>query len=404
MLDPKAQLERIKRRTEDIVPEEELLQKLERSHKTGKPLRVKLGIDPTAPDIHLGFSVVLQKLRDFQDLGHVAVLIVGDFTARIGDPSGRKTTRPMLFPEEIERNLKTYKEQIFRILDPDPAKVEIRHNSEWLAPMTFEGVLELSSKYTVARMLERDDFHQRFREGVPITIREFLYPLAQAYDSVAVRADVELGGTDQRFNLLVGREIQERYGQEPQVAVLMPLLVGTDGTKKMSKSEGNYVGITEPPQEMFGKLMSIPDSLIEQYVQLLTDLDWEALKREHPMTQKKRLAFEIVKRYHGEEAAQKAQEEFERVFSKRERPTDVPRVEIPSAKLEDGSLWIVELLEAAKLVQSRSEARRLIEQGAVELDGQRINSVEARVPIKDGMLVRVGKKRFAEIVLRGDGA
>ena len=404
MLDPKAQLERIKRRTEDIVPEEELLRKLERSYHTGKPLRVKLGIDPTAPDIHLGFSVVLQKLRDFQDLGHVAVLIVGDFTARIGDPSGRKTTRPMLSPEDIERNLQTYKEQIFRILDPDPAKVEIRHNSEWLENMTFADVLELSSKYTVARMLERDDFHRRFREGIPITIREFLYPLAQAYDSVAVRADVELGGTDQRFNLLVGREIQERYGQEPQVAVLMPLLVGTDGTKKMSKSEGNYVGITEPPQEMFGKLMSIPDALIEQYVKLLTDLDWEALKREHPMSQKKRLAFEIVKRYHGEEAARKAQEEFERVFSKRERPTDVPRVEIPTAKLEDGSLWIVELLEAAKLVQSRSEARRLIEQGAVELDGQRVESVEARVAVKDGMLVRVGKKRFAEIVLRGDGA
>ena len=404
MPDPKEQLERIRRRTEAIIPEEELLHKLERSCRTGEPLRVKLGIDPTAPDIHLGFSVVLQKLRDFQDMGHVAVLIVGDFTARIGDPSGRKTTRPMLSPEEIERNLQTYKEQIFRILDPDPAKVEIRHNSEWLASMTFEGVLELSSRYTVARMLERDDFHQRFRSGVPITIREFLYPLAQAYDSVAVRADVELGGTDQRFNLLVGREIQERYGQEPQVAVLLPLLVGTDGVKKMSKSEGNYVGITEPPQEMFGKLMSIPDSLIEQYVRLLTDLDWEALNKEHPLTQKKRMAFEIVKRYHGEEAAARAQEEFERVFSKRERPTDVPRVEIPSAKLEDGSLWIVELLEAARLVQSRSEARRLIQQGAVELDGQRVESVEARVAVRDGMLLKVGKKRFAEIVLRGDGA
>lgn len=399
MLAPKEQLERIKRRTEEIIPEEELLRKLERSYETGKPLRVKLGIDPTAPDIHLGFSVVLQKLRDFQDLGHVAVLIVGDFTARIGDPSGRKTTRPLLAPEEIERNLKTYKEQIFRILDPDPAKVEIRHNSEWLESLTFADVLELASRYTVARMLERDDFHRRFREGIPLTIREFLYPLAQAYDSVAVRADVELGGTDQRFNLLVGREIQERYGQEPQVAVLMPLLVGTDGEKKMSKSEGNYVGITEPPQEMFGKLMSIPDALIEQYVRLLTDLEGEALRNEHPMVQKKRLAYEIVKCYHGEEAAQKAQEEFERVFSQRERPTDVPRVEIPREKLTDGSIWIVELLETTGLVQSRSEARRLIQQGAVELDGRRVESVEAHVALREGMLLRVGKRRFAEIGL-----
>ncbi len=401
---PEAQLERIKRRTEAIIPEDELLKKLERAYETGTPLRVKLGIDPTAPDIHLGFSVVLQKLRDFQDLGHVAVLIVGDFTARIGDPTGRKTTRPMLSPEEIERNLQTYKDQVFRILDPDPAKLEIRRNSEWLEPMTFADVLKLASKYTVARMLERDDFHQRFKAGLPITIHEFLYPLAQAYDSVAVRADVELGGSDQRFNLLVGRDIQREYGQEPQVAVLLPLLVGTDGVKKMSKSEGNYIGIAEPPHEMFGKLMSIPDALIEPYVQLLTDLDWKALQKEHPMAQKKRLAYEIVKRYHGEEAARKAQEEFERVFSRRERPTDVPKVHIAAEKLRDGRIALVELLALSGLVPSKSEARRLIAQGAVELDGTRVTDPKALVEVKTGTLLRVGKRRFAELVLSNASA
>ncbi len=401
---PEAQLEHIKRRTEAIIPEDELLKKLERAYETGTPLRVKLGIDPTAPDIHLGFSVVLQKLRDFQDLGHVAVLIVGDFTARIGDPTGRKTTRPMLSPEEIERNLRTYKDQVFRILDPDPAKLEIRRNSEWLEPMTFADVLKLASKYTVARMLERDDFHQRFKAGLPITIHEFLYPLAQAYDSVAVRADVELGGSDQRFNLLVGRDIQREYGQEPQVAVLLPLLVGTDGVKKMSKSEGNYIGIAEPPHEMFGKLMSIPDALIEPYVKLLTDLDWEALQKEHPMAQKKRLAHEIVKRYHGEEAARKAQEEFERVFSRRERPTDVPKVHIATEKLRDGRIAIVELLTLSGLVPSKSEARRLIAQGAVELDGTRVTDPKALVEVRTGTLLRVGKRRFAELVLSSASA
>jgi tyrosyl-tRNA synthetase len=398
MKDPKEQLEIIKRRTVEIIPEEELLRKLERSCRAGEPLRVKLGIDPTAPDIHLGFSIVLWKLRDFQDLGHLAVLIVGDFTARIGDPSGRKTTRPMLSPEEIERNMKTYTEQAFKILDPE--RTEIRRNSEWLASMTFQDVLELTSKYTVARMLERDDFEQRFREGAAITIREFLYPLAQAYDSVAVRADVELGGTDQRFNLLVGREIQERYGQEPQVVVITPLIEGTDGVRKMSKSYRNYIGITEPPGEMFGKLMSIPDVLIEKYVTLLTDLDWEMLSNEHPMEQKKRLAFEVVKRYHGEEAARGAEEEFERVFSKRERPQDVPRVKIPKERLRsDGTISIVDLLEGSGLVSSRSEARRLIQQGAVELDGSVIDSIDAEVKLKDGMLLRVGKRRFAELFI-----
>lgn len=391
----------IQRRAVEIIPEADLRRKLERSQRTGKPLRVKLGVDPTAPDIHLGISIPLRKLRDFQDLGHTAVLIVGDFTARIGDPSERNTTRPLLSVEQIERNMKTYREQAFKILDPD--KTEFRYNSEWLAGMSFKEIMELTSRYTVARMLERDDFSVRFREGQSITLLEFLYPLAQAYDSVAVQADVELGGTDQRFNLLVGREIQERYGQEPQAVVIMPLLEGTDGVKKMSKSYGNYIGITEPPNEMYGKLMSIPDAMIEKYVALLTDLDWVQLKKEHPKDQKSVLAHEIVKMYHGEEAARAATEEFERTFSRGERPQDVPKVALAQHQLRpNGTIWIVDLLAASGLVGSRSDARRLIEQGAVELDGQKINAVQIDVPVKNGMLLRVGKHRFAEIQIRTD--
>ncbi len=394
----KEALERIKRRAVEIIPETDLLEKLERSLLKGKPLRVKLGVDPTAPDIHLGISVVLRKLRDFQDLGHTAVLIVGDFTARIGDPSERKSTRPMLSAEQIEQNMKTYQEQVFKILDRD--KTELRYNSEWLEGMSFPGIMELASRYTVARMLERADFARRYKEGHPIAMLEFLYPLAQAYDSVAVQADIELGGTDQKFNLLVGREIQERYGQEPQVALIMPLLEGTDGVKKMSKSYGNYIGITEAPNEMFGKLMSIPDRLIGKYVTLLTDLDWAWLKKLHPMEQKKRLAYELVRMYHGEEAARRAEGEFERVFSRGERPQDVVQVAITQRQLKpDGTMWIVDLLQASSLVSSRSEARRLIEQGAVELDGQKIDSPQLDVKIQSGMLLRVGKHRFAQLQL-----
>jgi tyrosyl-tRNA synthetase len=391
----------IQRRTAQILPEVDLRGKLERSQRTGNPLRVKLGVDPTAPDIHLGISIPLRKLRDFQDLGHTAVLIVGDFTARIGDPSQRNTTRPMLSLEQIERNMETYREQAFKILDPD--KTEFRYNSEWLAGMSFQEILELTSRYTVARMLERDDFSARYREGQSITILEFLYPLAQAYDSVAVKADVELGGTDQRFNLLVGREIQERYGQESQVAVILPLLEGTDGVKKMSKSYGNYIGITEPPHQMYGKLMSIPDAMIEKYVTLLTELEWEKVKKLHPKDQKSVLAREIVRTYHGEAAARAVAEEFERIFSRGERPQEVPKVAIAQSQLKpEGTIWIVDLLQASGLVSSRSDARRLIDQGAVELDGQKIDSVQAHIQIKNGMLLRVGKHRFAQLQLATD--
>jgi tyrosyl-tRNA synthetase len=389
----------IKRGTVEIIPEADLIKKLEKSAKSGKPLRVKLGLDPTAPDIHIGFAVVLRKLRDFQNLGHTAVLIIGGFTARIGDPSDRLSARRMLTQEEVEANRRDYQRQAFKILDP--ARTEFRDNAEWLEHLDFAKLLELSSRYTVAGMLERDDFAKRYKEGHPISVSEFLYPLAQAYDSVAVQADVELGGTDQRFNLLIGRAIQARYGQEPQVCVLTPLLEGLDGVKKMSKSLGNYVGIDEPPQEIFGKLMSIPDALIARYVQLATDLDWATLKGEHPKRQKEKMAWAVVERYHGQAAADAAREEFARVFSRQERPTEVPKVFLERSRLKaDGTIRVAEMLALTGLVKSKSEAKRLIEQGAVELDDVRVESFDADVSFREGVLVRVGKKTFAQIFLR----
>jgi tyrosyl-tRNA synthetase len=386
------QLQLIKRRTEEVIPEKELEKKL----RLGRPLRVKLGLDPTAPDLHLGHSVVLQKLRDYQDLGHIAVLIVGDFTSRIGDPSARNSTRPILTQDEIEANMKTYTDQAFKILDPE--RTEIRYNSEWLDPMTFQDILNLTSHYTVAQMLERDDFEKRYKSGSPITIREFLYPLSQAYDSVAIKADVELGGTDQKFNLLVGRDIQERYGQERQLVQTMSLLEGTDGVEKMSKSLGNYIGIAEPANEMFGKIMSIPDTMNEKYATLLTGLVLAEFRELHPMEQKKSLAREIITQYHNSEAAIAAQEEFERIFSRKEKPQDVPKISIDKSQLSaEGSIWIVELLELAGLVDTRSDARRLIKQGAVKLDDVKIESEDAQVEIESGFLLRAGKRRFAEI-------
>ncbi|MCS7274826.1 MAG: tyrosine--tRNA ligase [Candidatus Bipolaricaulota bacterium] len=392
------QLRRLKRRAVEIIPEADLVKKLERAARTGKPLRVKLGVDPTSPDIHIAIGVVLQKLRDFQDCGHTAVLIIGDFTARIGDPSGRSAQRKMLSKAEIEANMQRYKEQALKILDPE--RLEFRYNSEWLEGMSFDKLLELASRYTVAAMLEREDFAKRFQAGTPISIVEFLYPLAQAYDSVAIQADVELGGEDQRFNLLIGRAIQERYGQEPQVCfIAAPVLEGIDGVKKMSKSFGNYVGVTEPPHEMFGKLMSIPDTLIERYVTFMTDLDWEALKKLHPKEQKQRLAHAIVTRYHGQAAADAALAEFERVFARKERPTEVPKVHLDRSALKpNGTVWIVDLI--APLAKSRSEAKRLIEQGAVEVDGVKIVRTDQDVPFRDGLLVKVGKHTFAELYIQ----
>jgi tyrosyl-tRNA synthetase len=391
------QLRLMEKNAETLLPREELAQKIARSLETGKPLRVKLGIDPSAPELTLGHAVVLRKLRQFQDLGHLAVLVVGDFTARIGDPSGRSKAREPLSPETIAENMKTYREQAFRILDP--SRTEVRYNSEWLGKLTFADILVLTSRYTVARMLEREDFAKRFQEGSPISIMEFLYPLAQAYDSVAVEADVELGGSDQRFNLLVGRDIQEAYGQEPQVILTMPLLIGTDGVRKMSKSWGNYIAISEPPEEQFGKLMAIPDELMPQYFRLLTDIDWEEVAHLHPKEAKKKLAWTVVASLHGVEEAEKAQAHFERVFEE-ERPPEVLQ-EVPVGHLLDeaGKAPLVEILLASGFVASKSEARRLIAQGGVWLDGVKVATGEERVAIRPGMILRVGRRRFARLIL-----
>jgi len=400
-MDVKAEVERqlrlIERHAETLLPREDLVRKLERALAEGRPLRVKLGIDPSAPELTLGHAVVLRKLRQFQDLGHLAVLVVGDFTARIGDPSGRTKTREPLSPETIAENMKTYREQAFRILDP--ARTEVRYNSEWLAELTFAEVLKLTSHYTVARMLEREDFAKRFQEGSPITLMEFLYPLAQAYDSVAVRADVELGGSDQRFNLLVGRAIQEAYGQEPQVILTMPLLIGTDGVRKMSKSWGNYIGIAEPPEEQFGKLMAIPDELMPQYFRLLTDIEWEEVAHLHPKEAKKRLAWTVVASLHGVEEADRAQAHFERVFEEERPPERLPEVSVGHLVDAEGMADVASLLVAAGLVASKSEARRLLVQGGIWVDGEKLPADQQRIRVRPGMILRVGRRRFARLLL-----
>jgi len=402
-LSPEAQLALLRRGAAEIVSEEELLGKL----REGRPLRVKLGLDPTAPDIHLGFAVVLRKLRQFQDMGHEAILVIGDFTALIGDPSGKKQTRPMLTPEEVERNAATYRAQYSRILDPERTRVVF--NSQWLGPMRFADVIRLASRVTVARVMERDDFTERWREGSPIGLHELLYPLCQAYDSVALQADVELGGTDQKFNLLMGRNLQREFDQVPQVAFLMPLLPGLDGVEKMSKSLGNYIGIAEPPQEMYGKVMSLPDALMPTYFELCTELPEEEVRTlieglqqgtVHPRDAKRRLAWEIVRLWHGEEAARNAEEAFDRVFARRELPEEILEVDLWDTELVEGRLPIAHLVVRAGLAQSRSEARRLVRQGGVRLDGTRLEDPEARVEIRDGMVLRVGKRRFARIRLR----
>lgn len=399
MLSVEEQLRVLKRGVAEIVPEDELKQKLERSIKTSKPLRVKLGIDPTASDIHLGFAVVLRKLRQWQDLGHTAVLIIGDRTATIGDPTGRSETRPQLSLEEVRKNAETYTEQIFRILDPN--RTEVRYNSEWLDKLTLSDLVFIASQMTVARMLEREDFSQRFNNEQPIALHEFLYPLMQAYDSVAIQADVEMGGLDQKFNILTGRDLQRAYGQEPQVAFLMPLLIGLDGVRKMSKSFGNYIGIAEPPKEMFGKVMRIPDELMRQWFILCTNVpenEVDEILSGHPMEAKKRLAWEIVRLYHGEEEANKAKAEFERVFQHRELPTEMPTVEVDPELLQ---MPIADLLVAIELVASKNEAKRLISEGAVEINGERVTDWRKVVAIHTGDILRIGKRKFAKLVVRG---
>jgi len=391
MLTPEEQLEIIKRGAVDIIEEKELLEKLKR----GKPLRVKAGFDPTAPDLHLGHVVLLRKLRQFQDLGHEVYIIIGDFTATIGDPTGRNETRPPLTKEQVLENAKTYAEQAFKVLDPE--KTKLVYNSQWLETMTARDIVGLTSKYTVARMLEREDFSKRFKEGIPIYIHEFLYPLFQAYDSVAIKADVELGGTDQLFNLLIGRDIQREYGLEPQVAITMPLLVGLDGVRKMSKSYGNYVGITEPPETMFGKIMSIPDDLMWEWYKLLTDYtdrEIEELKKIHPRDAKLNLAYTIVKQFHGEEAAKRAKEHFLKTFSQREFPENAPVKKFPKG----ATFRADEFLVKAGLAPSKKEAQRIIKGGGFKINGQKFENPFGEIVIDGELKIQVGKKKFLRVL------
>ncbi len=397
------QLEIIKRGAVEVIPEDELKEKLEKSYKENKPLNIKLGCDPTRPDLHLGHSVVLRKLAQFQELGHKAILIIGDFTAMIGDPSGRNATRPPLTFEEAKANAETYLKQAYKILDKE--KTEIVYNSEWLGKMTFEDVIKLASKYTVARMLERDDFTKRFKSGIPISMHEILYPLAQAMDSVAIKSDVELGGTDQKFNLLVGRDIQREYGVEPQAILTMPLLVGTDGTEKMSKSYDNYIGIDEAPQNMYGKTLSIPDELIYTYFELVTDEPLDELqkikaqledKSVNPRDLKRRLARKIVAMYHGEEAAQKAEEEFDKIFVKKGVPDEMPEKEFERG----AEIPIIDLITSVNFAPSRGEARRLVIQGGVSIDGEKITDFKHTVKIENDFVLKVGKRKFMKIIAK----
>ncbi|MEK7447969.1 MAG: tyrosine--tRNA ligase [Planctomycetota bacterium] len=397
----KKQLEILKRGTVDIYSETDLIQKIDFSYSSKKPLRIKLGVDPTAPDIHLGHTVVLRKLRQFQDLGHQAVLIIGDFTALIGDPSGREKTRPQLSPEEIKRNADTYLKQVGKILNLQTA--EIVHNGSWLSPLQFSDIIKLASRVTVARFIERDDFAQRLEKEIPIGLHELLYPLMQAYDSVMVNADVELGGTDQTFNLLVGRDLQRAYEMTPQIALTTPLLVGLDGVQKMSKSLGNQIGVSEEPFEMFGKIMSLPDKLMKDYFILLTDLPEETINKllgptTHPKEAKITLAKEIVKIYHDESSADGAARQFDRVFSKQERPEEIPVVKINRSDLSDDKIWLPKLLGLCGFVKSNNEARRLVSQGGVEVDSQKMTDPNLEIMLKSGMILKVGKKnRFCKI-------
>ena len=402
------QLEVIRSGIEELIPEEELVRKLTRSLATGKPLRVKQGFDPTAPDIHLGHTVGLRKLRQFQELGHQVVLIVGSYTALVGDPSGRSQTRPTLTEEQVEVNARTYLDQFFKVVDQ--GRTEVRWNGEWFKAMSFLDVLRLTSRFTVARMLERDDFSIRFKEGAPISVHELLYPLMQAYDSVVIRADVEIGATEQKFNLLAGRDIQTAYDVEPQVILTLPVLEGLDGVRRMSKSLGNYIGIAEPPKEIFGKVMSLPDKLIERYFSLVTDAspaEKEEVARSlregaNPMLAKKTLAHRVVRMYHGPSDADFAQEEFEKQFSRRELPSDLPTIELEAGAFRARDL----MMRAFPNQYTGSTAGSLFKQGAVHMNGERVTDVtkELRLGREPGaqpeIIVKVGRK-IARVVPRG---
>jgi len=387
-------IQTIRRGADELIVEHELAKKL----ASGRKLRVKLGLDPTAPDLHLGHTVVINKLRDFQRLGHQVQFLIGDFTGMIGDPTGKNQTRPPLTREEIERNAKTYQAQVFKILDPD--KTQVLYNSEWSDKLGAEGIIRLAARYTVSQLLERDDFSRRFNQEKPIALHELLYPLMQGYDSVAMKADVELGGTDQKFNLLVGRELQKQYGQEPQCILTMPLLQGLDGKEKMSKSLGNYVGIAEPPHEIFGKLMSISDALMWRYIELLSFAPASTIeqwKKEHPREVKARFAKEIVARFHSGEAARRAEEEFESRFREGEMPTDMPEIAVQAPA---GGILIAQLLKQAALTPSTSEAQRMIDQGGVKLDGERVSDKALKLPAGRTVVAQVGKRKFARITVK----
>ena len=394
----KEQIAELSRGTDEILPEDGLEAKL----KLGRPLIVKAGFDPTAPDLHVGHTVLINKMRQFQELGHEVVFLIGDFTGMIGDPSGKNATRPPLSPEEIKANAETYESQIYKILDEDRTRIEF--NSTWMGKMDAAGLIKLAARHTVARMLERDDFSKRYRNGQSISIHEFLYPLVQGYDSVALKADVELGGTDQKFNLLVGRQLQQDYGQEPQIVVTTPLLEGLDGVQKMSKSLGNYIGITEPPGEMFGKIMSISDDLMWLYFEVLSFRsldDIAALRKKvadgmNPRDAKFELGMEIVARFHGDAAARDARDEFVARFQQGAMPEEIPEVALDS---EDGQLGLAHLLKGAGLVSSTSEAFRMIKQGAVRIDGERVEDRGLSVAAGSTHVYQVGKRKFARVTL-----
>jgi tyrosyl-tRNA synthetase len=393
----------IKQGCHDIIREEDLATRLEKARATGKPLRVKAGFDPTAPDLHLGHTVLIQKLKNFQDLGHQVIFLIGDFTGLIGDPTGKSETRPPLTEEQIKANAATYERQIFKVLDPEKTIVDF--NSRWMKPMQAQDLIRLAARHTVARMLEREDFHKRYTSQTPISIHEFLYPLIQGYDSVALEADVELGGTDQTFNLLVGRDLQREYGQAPQVVITLPLLEGLDGVQKMSKSLGNYIGIDEPAKEMFGKLMSISDDLMIRYYELLTDITPDALARlkedlasgaKHPRQVKEDLAKEIVARYHNRAAADHEAAEFIRILRERELPEEIEEVTLT---ITEPTLWLPRLLVDAGLAAGTSEARRLITQGGVQVEGEKVTDAKLELAAGKTYLLKVGKRRFKRVTL-----
>lgn len=393
------QMDILKKGTVEIIPEDELIKKLENAIKTKKPLNIKLGCDPSVPDLHIGHSVVLNKLREFQDLGHTAILIVGDYTGMIGDPSGKKKTRPQLTFEETRENGKSYFEQASRILDKD--KTKIIYNSEWLSKLSLEELIKILGKFTVQRILERDDFTNRMRDQVEVSMHELLYPIMQGYDSYAIDADVELGGTDQKFNNLIGRDMQKRYGKDPQVVMLMPLLEGTDGSEKMSKSLNNYIGISEEPKDIFGKTMSIPDVLIYKYFTLatrLTPIELQEIKREledpvtNPRNLKRRLGFELVKLYYNEEVAKQSIEEFDRIFIKKEIPDDIPEI-----ILKEKDTKLINLIVANKMADSNAAARRLIEQGGVSINGEKIDDFNFVLNYSEEFVLKVGKRKFLKV-------